>query len=386
MTRLAILAACAIALCSCGGGKTEAPADPSTASANGATPPGQVTLPPDSPKLKEIRVQAVEMAQTPVDEVDAPGKIEVNPNRVAHVVLPLAGRIITVHPRVGDAVRQGETVVTIESPDADAAMSGYLQAQAGVTQAKANVFKAQADLDRSRDLFEHNAVARKDVLNYENAFAQASTALDQAQANLQQSLRRLEILGLKPGQFGQKVEVKAPISGKVLELTVVPGEYRNDTNASLMTIADLSTVWVAADVPESAIRFIKVGERLDIELTAYPGEAFRGRVTRLADTVDPQTRTIKVRAELDNRSGRLRPEMFGRIKHVESTRLAPVVPAGAVIQGDGQNYVYLEVAKGVFQQTPVKVGNRMGDRLPLLSGVKAGDRVVTDGAMLLKSS
>ncbi len=218
------------------------------------------------------------------------------------------------------------------------------------------------------------------------AQTQAATALDQAQANLQQALRKLQILGLKPGEFGQKVAVKAPISGKVLELAVVPGEYRNDTNAPLMTIADLSTVWASSDVPESAIRFIRTGERLDIELAAYPGQIFRGRVTRIADTVDPQTRTIKVRAEMDNSAGRLRPEMFCRIRHVEATRLAPVVPVGTVLQGDGQNIVFLEVSNGVFQQTQVTVGNRIGDKLPILSGLKAGDRVVVDGAMLLKTS
>ncbi len=123
------------------------------------------------------------------------------------------------------------------------------------------------------------------------------------------------MLGLKPGVFGQKVTVSAPISGKVLEMSVTAGEYRNDTTAPVMTIADLSTVWGRSDVPESAIRFIQPGEPIDVQLTAYPGETFHGRVTRIADTVDPQTRTIKVRAEMSNAHERLRPEMFGTIRH-----------------------------------------------------------------------
>ena len=375
----------ALLLVSCNRQSVES-ADPAVASANTASTPGQIVLPSNSPKLREIRVQPVEMMQVPVDEVVAPGKIEVNPNRLSHVVLPLAGRIATVLVKVGDSVKQGDTVLTIESPDADAAMSGHLQAQAAVTQAKAGVIKAEADLDRARDLYDHNAIAKKEVLNSENAHTQATTALDQTQANLQQALRRLVILGLKPGEFGQKVAVKAPISGKVLDMSVVPGEYRNDTNAPLMTIADLSTVWASSDVPETAIRLIQAGERLDIELAAYPGQVFRGRVTRIADTVDSQTRTIKVRAEMDNSAGRLRPEMFCRIRHVEATRVAPVVPVGTVLQGDGQNIVFLEVSNGVFQQTQVTVGTRIGDKLPILSGLKAGDRVVVDGAMLLKTS
>jgi cobalt-zinc-cadmium efflux system membrane fusion protein len=349
-----------------------------------AAKPGEVTLPPDSPKLQQIRVAEVKLADVPTDEVVAPGKIEVNPNRVSRVVLPVAGRITKVLAHLGDAVIEGQPLLEVESPDADAAMSAHLQASAAVTQAKANVLKSQADLDRIRDLYAHQAVAQKEVLNAENARTQAVTALDQAEAATQQALRRLEILGLKPGNFGQHVIVRAPIAGKVLEVNVAPGEYRNDTSQALMTIADLRTVWVASDVPETAIRLIQVGERLEIELAAYPNEKFIARVKQIADVMDPQTRTVKVRAEVDNSSGRLRPEMFGRIRHVESVVQRPVVPSGAVIQGDGQNVVYVQLSPGVFRMTPVHVGNPVDGNLPVLEGLRPGQSVVVDGVMLLK--
>ena len=99
-----------------------------------------------------------------------------------------------------------------------------------------------------------------------------------------------------------------------------------------MTIADLSTVWVSSQVPETYIRFIQLGERVEIRLVAYPDETFEGRVLQIADTVDPQTRTVKVHAEMDNPQGRFRPEMFGSIHHIESMARMPVVPAGAVIE------------------------------------------------------
>jgi cobalt-zinc-cadmium efflux system membrane fusion protein len=193
------------------------------------------------------------------------------------------------------------------------------------------------------------------------------------------------LLGLKPGAFGEKVVVTAPISGKVLEMNVAPGEYHNDTTGPVMTIADLTTVWVASDVPESQIRFIDLNERIDVSLTAFPGQIFRARVTRIADTVDPQTRTVKVRAELDNAGGKLRPEMYGTIKHTESTRVVPVVPVGAVMQDGGRSVVWKELAPGRFQPVEVKTGERLDDSLPVLSGVREGDRVVVDGAMLLKA-
>jgi cobalt-zinc-cadmium efflux system membrane fusion protein len=346
---------------------------------------GTVVIPTDSPKLKEIHVIEVKSASVPLDEVTSPGKIETNPNLVSRVALPLAGRVSGVMVKLGDSVKRGDPLLTLESPDADAGVSAYLQGQATITQAKANLNKAQADYDRSNDLFEHNAVAKKDVLTAENALAQAKSALDQAQTALEQADRKLRLLGLKPGTFGQKVTVTAPTSGKVLEMSVAAGEYRNDTNAPVMTIADLSTVWVSSDVPESAIRLIQPGERIDVELAAYPGETFHGKVTRIADVVDPQTRTIKVRAEMDNAHGKLRPEMYGTIRHTDSMKTRPVVPAGAVLQGDGKTTVWVETAPGRFQPVNVKVGERTGDMLPVLSGLTAGTRIVADGAMLLRA-
>jgi cobalt-zinc-cadmium efflux system membrane fusion protein len=384
-TRLAFLAACAL-LAGCGKHEEK------TNAAGVVPPPGEqrladgtVVIPPDSPKLKEIHVAAATEEQVPVDEVVSPGKIEANPNKVSHVMLPVAGRVASVLVRIGDSVERGQPLMTIESPDADAAESNYRQAQAALTQARANLNKAQSDYDRESDLFAHDAVAKKDVLTAENGLVQAKAAVEQADAAIEQGGRRLAILGLKPGNFGQRVTMTAPISGKILEMSVAAGEYRNDTNAPVMTIADLSTVWVSSDVPESQIRLIEAGERIDVSLTAFPGETFRGRVTRIADTVDPQTRTIKVRAEMDNAHGRLRPEMYGTIRHTDSVRMAPVVPNEAVVQEGGRTVVWMERGEGRFQPVEVKTGGRVGERVAILSGVRAGDRVVVDGAMLLRA-
>jgi len=354
---------------------------PKTAAADANT----VTLQPNSPQLKQIRVESVADAEVPTDEVVAAGKIQTNPNRVSHVTMPVSGRVVAVMVRLGDSIKQGQPLFSINAPDADAALSAALQAEATVNQARAALLKAEADLERTRDLFQHDAVAKKELVNAEAAEAQAKAGVEQSLAGRTQSQRRLEILGLKPGEFAQNVVVHAPTSGKVLSLSLVPGEYRNDTNAEVMTIADLSTVWVSADVPESSLRLIKVGEPVTVELTAFPGETIRARVARIADTVDADTRTIKVLAEIDNASGRLKPEMFGQMRHVEAMERRPVIPAGALIQGDGTNVVYVEVAEGVFRKTQVTTGNRSGNRIPVVSGLKTGDRVVTDGAMLLKT-
>src|SRR5438045_1342011 len=129
-----------------------------------------------------------------------------------------------------------------------------------------------------------------------------------ARAAHEQASRKLTLLGLKPSDFQQRIQVKAPISGKVLDVAVAPGEYRTDTATPLMTVADLTVVWVSADVPENAIRVIKVGDRVGLSFVAYPGETFAGRVARIADVLDKETRTIKVHVEMPNPQGRFRPE------------------------------------------------------------------------------
>lgn len=347
--------------------------------------PGQAVIDANSPQLQQIRTESLESSLVPVGNISAPGKVEANVNRQSHVVLPVAGRVSTVLVKIGDFVRQGQPVLTLESADIDAAVSNFQQAQATVTQAKSALVKAQMDLDRAKDLFDHGAVPKKDVLNAQAVAVQAQAGVEQMQASVEQTRRRLEILGVGTGTFGQRVTIHAPISGKVMELAVVNGEFRNDLSAPLMTIADLSSVWVTSDVPETAIRLVKLGEPVKINLAAYPGETFSGRVALIGDLVDPQTRTVKVRAELPNPGGRLKPEMFGNIQLAEQAEQRPTVPTSAVVSTDGKTLVWRETSKGVFEKVAITTGVQIGDRVAVLDGLKATDRVVVDGVMLLAS-
>jgi cobalt-zinc-cadmium efflux system membrane fusion protein len=171
----------------------------------------------------------------------------------------------------------------------------------------------------------------------------------------------------------------------VIDMTFVPGEYRNDTSNAVMTISDLSSLWVVSEVPESSIRKIEKGERLEVELTAWPDQTFPARVTRIADAVDPTTRTVKVYAEVANGHGRLRPEMYGRIRHIEASRRMPVIPSASVIQEEKQTLVYREVSPGIFDPVAVTLSSPSNGSLGVLTGLHPGDRIVVDGAMLLKS-
>jgi cobalt-zinc-cadmium efflux system membrane fusion protein len=385
---LAILSAC--------GSKPNPDAAPTP---DPASQSGVIIIPPDSPKLAQIRVEAIKLEAIPAGEVTAPGKVEVNLNRISRVPLPVAGRVMQKLVKLGDSVAAGQPLLMLESPDANAATTAYrqsesavMQANAVLSQANAALVKAQADYDRSADLLEHDSIAKKEVINAESILKQSKAAVElgragveQAKAARTQAIKTLGLLGLEPGETKPQVVVRAPLAGKVLEIGIVAGEYRNDTTAPVLTIADLRTVWMTSDVPENAIRLVSAGESVDITLDAYPGQTFSGRVARIADTLDPKTRTIKVMIELNNARGRFKPEMFGRIRHLEGMRETPALPVGAIIQDGGRNIIYVEQGKGRFEQREVVIGNRVGDMVAVLRGVNVGERVVVDGVMLLRS-
>jgi cobalt-zinc-cadmium efflux system membrane fusion protein len=384
MNRLTIAAFGAATLTLCGCEHKATPSIETPVASSSPVPPGTVVIAEGSPMLAQIKRAAVTTKVLPTDEIVSPGKIEANPNRVSKVVLPVAGRIVNVLVKTGDSVQKNDPLLTIESPDADAAMSALATGQAATGQARAALAKAEADFNRSSDLFEHNAIARKEVISAEAALAQARAALEQARAQQEQATRHLTVLGLTADTVDHRVVLRSPLAGKILELNAVPGEFRNDLSASVMTIADLSTVWVTSQVPESYIRFVQTGERVEINLVAFPGETFEGRVSRIADTLDPQTRTVKVQAEMRNPTGRFKPEMFGSIHHVESSEPMLVVPTASVLQDEQNAVVFVEQMPGRFEERKVTLGKPAGDVVRVLHGLSAGDTVVTDGVMLLK--
>jgi cobalt-zinc-cadmium efflux system membrane fusion protein len=331
-----------------------------------------------------VRVAAVESHDFPIDEIVAPGKVELNPNRVSKVLMPVAGRVRRVMVKLGDSVTERQPVALSESAEAGLALVAHAQAQAQVRQATTTLARAEKEMARARELNANKAASQKDVLNAETEFELAKSTLTQAQAEVEGAAQRLALLGLDPARHSPELTIQAPIAGKVLELSVAPGELRNDTNEALMTIADMSTVWITSQVPESAIRLVHVNEALTIELVAYPGERFHGRVRRIADTVDAETRTVKVQAELSNSDGRLRPEMFGRIRHEHGSHRIAAVPTSAIVHGGGSAWVMVERAPRRYDRRRVQTGEASDGLTPITEGLREGERVVVDGAALLR--
>ena len=372
-----------------GCGQGEAPAAASTPAAPLANL-NVLRIPLDSPQLKQIRVEPIRQVDMPSDELVAPGRVAMNPNRVSRVLPPVGGRVLKVLVKLGDHVEQEQPLLTMESPDGDAAVSADLQAQSSERQTRAALQKAEGDLRRATDLYEHKAVAEKDFLQAQNDVASTRSGYEIAQAVREQTSRKLQLLELKPTEFHQAVQVRAPLTGQVLDINVAPGEYRaaisfhTDTTAPLMTIADLSTVWVSSDVPEPFIPLIHLGEPVAITLVAFPDQILSGRVARIGDVLDAQTRTLKVHVELPNPVGRFRPEMYGSIRHSGPTRRTLVVPDTALLQEYGRSIVFVERGPGQFERREVTTGVRTGSVVAISEGLAPAERVVVDGAILLK--
>ena len=374
---------------------------------------GKISIPLGSPKLQYIRVEPVRSASMPGAEVTVPGDVEANPNLISHIHLPVSGRIRQVMVREGDSVQTGQSLVTVVSPDATEAQAALreadaslrqqqataIEARVGVAKARTSLRKAQLDCQRVRDLYKHDAIAKKEVLaaetdliqarsDLENSLAlvsQAQAGIDSAVAAREQTVNKLRILDVGANDPDPEIVVHSPLTGKILEMSVVAGEYHSDLGASVMTVADLSSVWVISNVPESEIRWIGLGDPVHITLDAYPGQQFDGKVARVADVLDPKTRTVKVMTSLPNPFGKFRPEMFGRVHHIHDEHKLAVIPAPAVLQtGDGKKVVYVQVQPGTFVPRTVDIGQRQGGNVAVLRGISPGERVVVDGAMLLR--
>jgi cobalt-zinc-cadmium efflux system membrane fusion protein len=329
---------------------------------------GDLVVPERSPLRGRLTIEAV-VPKRVRHELDVPATAEADPAKIAKVSPPLQGRVVKLMVRLGEAVDKSSPLYALDSPDLAAAQSDYLKAKSVETQ-------AVRGLNRQRDLTEHGIGAKKDL-------EQAQTDEDQAKSELARATARLQLLGMDPGEVGQPLIVRAPISGRVIDLSTSPGQYQNDPAAVLMVVADLSTIWVTAQVPEKDIQRVSVGEDARVQFAAYPGEQFEGRVQFVGDVLSPETRTVKVRIQLDNRQHRLKPGMFARV--ILQGKEAPeilVPPSALLVRGD-KSYVFVEKAPWTLERRPIEVGEPLAVGVSVTRGLAAGERIVTSNTILL---
>jgi cobalt-zinc-cadmium efflux system membrane fusion protein len=344
----------------------------------------------------KVDAQASEAAQAKVEEVQGRNLIELehpeqfslataeqrrafNDLKVNGVVAPdvsrtvpvlslTGGRAVDIRARLGDDVLKGQVLLRINSPDVALAFSDY-------EKFRADELLARRQLERSQLLFAKGAIAKKDLETAEDAEQKAKVDLDTA-------AERIRILGGDLNHPSPIVEVRAPSSGTIIEQNVTDGTgvRSMDNSPNLFTIADLSRVWVLCDVYENNLAQVRLGDLVEVRLTAFPDLEFRGRVSNISRVLDPTTRTAKVRLELDNSRHLMRAGMFATATFRSQTeQLRTVVPVTAIMRLHDKDWVFKPEGGPRFRRLEIQAGRVFSDGMQeVRSGLAPGDKVVAD--------
>ncbi|HWQ31476.1 MAG TPA: efflux RND transporter periplasmic adaptor subunit [Blastocatellia bacterium] len=378
-----------------------ADADDAKAAAESAAKTAQPSdlIAPDPAQLSQISVEPVgEQAVT--ESRNTTGRVSFNEDRETPVFTPYAGRIVEVLANKGDNVKAGQPLLIIESPEIVAAQNDLSAAHSDADKAAIAVDAAQKAAERARRLHEREAISTRELQQAETDLARTREEQRRAQAAVAVAENRLALFGKSADEIrrasGQsselrnvdrRITIRAPIAGTIVDRRIGPGQYvKPDAPDPMFLIADLSTLWVLADVYESDLAGVKVGAPVEISIEAYPNRTFPARISFINPTVDPATRTIRVRCLVNNQSHLLKPDMFARISiGAVAQRQMPVVPASAVVSEGSEAFVFVETAPGRFRKRQVKVGTERKEQVVIAAGVQPGEHVVTKGALLLKS-
>jgi len=345
----------------------------------------------DESQMKNLTIEPVAARDYTIDR-EVTGKVGFNENRLTPVFPAYSGRVVEALATKGEAVRKGQPLLVVESPDYVAAQTDLTNGRADVDRAGVNLSVASVNVERARRLFKQDAISKKDLQSNESAFALAQAELRRAMAALAVAQSRLMIFGKTPGDIARlnagvdrTLIIAAPITGTVVDRQVGPGQIlRTDAPTPLFQISSLSTLWVHGDVFESDLPYIRLGAPAEIRVDSYPKQVFSARVSFIDPTVDPATRTVHVRCEVNNPNGLLKPDMFARMKIIAAARKSvPVIPASAVVARGENSFVLIEEAPGRFRKRKVDIGHEVDGSVMINSGLKVGERIVTRGAVLL---
>lgn len=317
-----------------------------------------------------IKVQKLEL-QEKAKQVVVTATIQANQSQLAHVAPRVPGRIVKVNASLGDKVKPGQTLALLDSIELGEARSSYLQAasEAAVT---------QANFDRAQRLQVDNIIPEKE-------FLRARAEHEKIHAALRAAADKLRMMGVDPGKFsGSVFPLVAPFAGTVIEKRAVLGEIA-PPDQPLFTVADLSVLWIEANLFDKDLAKVKLGMQASVTVSAYPDEVFKGRLSYISSIMDKDTRTVKARIEVPNPDGRLKLEMFATAAiNTGSGTKALIVPEDAVLLVQGQPTVFV-AERGGFEPRAVELGERAQGHVVLKSGVKSGETVVVSGAYALKA-
>jgi len=331
--------------------------------------------------------------------IPATGKILVPEDRMANIGPVHEGRIVRLYVGQGSNVKKGQKLADLESADIDEAEADYLKALADYDNARktsaAEVKLAQSTYDRTKMLYEKTITAQKNLQAAEHdldvAKASSESSIAGAKATLTSARRHLLILGLKDSDIDALANksslaavfsLNSPISGTVIERNATIGATVG-SDANLFKIIDISRVWIDANVFEKDLERVRGGQEVRVSVPAFPGASFSGRVIFVNSVVDPDTRTVKVRTEVPNADGRLKPEMFANVQIITDLhKTTTSIPQSAVLNDDDKTVVFIAEGNG-YKKQQVRVGLQNNDRVEIISGLNAGDKVVVKGNYLL---
>jgi cobalt-zinc-cadmium efflux system membrane fusion protein len=333
-------------------------------------------LPPD--QMSHIQVVPVARSKVP-RALRLTGAVAYNAFKTTPVFSAVGGPVQEILAEPGQKVRPGQTLLTVTSPDYSAARSGYLKAVAALQLADKNY-------ERAKDLYEHKAIAERDLQQAESDRAQAQA--DQQSA--EDALRGLgipnpESLIKEPPKSTGQIPVAAPEGGQIVERLVGPGQFLQAGTTQCFTISDMSTVWVLVNVYQNDLAYVRSGDNVDITTDAYR-DIFHGKISYIADALDPNTRTLQARIVTQNPGYKLKKDMYVTATvHAGDLANALTVPDAAVLRDtENQPFVYVQVAPNQFARRLVKVGDSQDGRTLVLDGVKEGELLVGDGSLFLQ--
>ncbi|HHF7345964.1 TPA: efflux RND transporter periplasmic adaptor subunit [Legionella feeleii] len=329
----------------------------------------RLIIPEKSPLRKLITIQTT-TKQTIEDPFTIPAIVEADPATLIKVLPPLLGRISTLNKRLGDSVKTGEILFTIDSAE-------LAQALSDLDKAKAALVFATQNLKRQQKLTVSNIAARHDTEEAQNNYEQAVSELARAKARL------IELRVEDTGNDDKHVlVVRSPLSGHVIELNAAIGGYWNDTTQPIMTVADLSKVYITANAQEKDIGNIYPGQKVKIVLDAYR-QPIQCVVHHIGAVVNPNTRTVNIQMIHDNKDGRLKPNMFAKAIFYGNPHKSIVLPLTAVIQRGFDSIVFIETAPWQFETRIVKTGAQLDEHIEIVSGLHVNERVVVTGGIIL---
>src|SRR5580658_10849615 len=332
---------------------------------------GEKIVVPEGSALR-ARLGIASAATQPVSpKLVLPGVVESDPARTAAVLPPLGGRVLELKVDLGERVARGQILAVIDSPDLAQAYDDNDKA--------ADSFKlTEKTLARQEEQSKIGTVSDLDLDQARSNFAQAQAEYLRTQAHLKTFGVSADA---KPAT--RQLPVAAPVSGSITTLAVTPGTLINDPTQSIMTIADLSTVWVTAMVPEKDVAAISKNQDADVSLDAYPGRVLHGKVLFVSDVIEPDSRRNKVRIAFANADYSLKPNMFATVTMLGAPRSRVVLPSSALLMNNDRTSVFVAVAPWTFERRTVDLDLDEGTSVAIRSGVNAGDQVVIKGGILL---